>query len=305
MQSRTKQNKKQNKIIDFFDSYLLNCSLPDGFTSPQSCDIVFENTAWRCEGNGNRWFYNLLIFNLNSMMFTKDHGIILACDVSTIEDAEGLARLSIGIEEVVGFKIGFTLGLRFGLRRVTDALKQINPLPVIYDHQKAGTDIPQMGEPFARTCKDGGVDGVIVFSQAGPNTLEAFVSAIGQHGMTAIVGGVMTHPGYLSSDGGYIQDEAPARIYQAALEMGVKYFVLPGNKTGLIRKYAEILNKRDGISVMMPGIGSQGGELDTAFDACDGVKPYAIIGSAIYNARDPRKALDLFVSSLHSYSAGK
>lgn len=235
-------------------------------------------------------------------MFHKDFGIILACDVATLEDAESLAKLSVGIDEVVGYKIGFTLGLRFGLRHVTEVLKKINPLPVIYDHQKAGTDIPQMGEPFARCCKEGGVDGVIIFSQAGPNTLDAFVSAIFQHEMTPIVGGVMTHKGYLVSDGGYITDEAPERIFLSALEQGVKQFVLPGNKPDLIRKYADILNRKPGISVMMPGIGSQGGELEIAVSECVGLKPYAIIGSAIYKSPNPKSALDFFISALDNYT---
>lgn len=236
-------------------------------------------------------------------MFHRDYGIILACDVSSIEEAESLAKLSVGIDEVVGYKIGFTLGLRYGLRQVTEALKKINPLPVIYDHQKAGTDILQMGEPFARCCKEGGVDGVIVFPQAGPNTLDAFVSAILQHDMTPVVGGVMTHKGYLVSDGGFILDEAPERIYRMALEKGVNQFVLPGNKPDLIRKYADILNKTPGVSVMMPGIGSQGGELETAFSACKGLKPYAIIGSAIYKAQNPRSSLEAFISSLSSFQS--
>ena len=234
-------------------------------------------------------------------MFSKDCGIILACDVSTLEEAESLARLSIGVNEVVGYKIGFTLALRFGLREVTEVLKKINPLPVIYDHQKAGTDIPQMGEPFARCCKDGGVDGVIVFSQAGPKTLDSFTSAIGQYEMTPIVGGVMTHSGYLFSDGGYIIDDAPKHIFQTALEKGVTHFVLPGNKPDLIQTYAGLLNKKSGVSVMMPGIGSQGGELGIAFSKCIELKPYAIIGSAIYKAKDPSAALGSFVDSLKEF----
>lgn len=239
-------------------------------------------------------------------MFHKDYGIILACDVSTVEEAESLAKISVGIDEVVGYKIGFTLGLRFGLRQITDALKKINPLPVIYDHQKAGTDIPQMGDPFARCCKEGGVDGVIIFSQAGPKTLDSFISAIFKYEMIPICGGVMTHSGYLVSDGGYIIDDAPARIFQIALEKGVKQFVLPGNKPDLIQKYADILNKKPEVSVMMPGIGSQGGELDIAFSACIGLKPYSIIGSGIYKAQDPRGALESFISSLDKFrSSGR
>lgn len=238
-------------------------------------------------------------------MFNKDCGIILACDVSTLEDAESLAHLSIGVDEIVGYKIGFTLGLRFGLQQVIEVLKSINPLPVIYDHQKAGTDIPQMGEPFARTCRDGGVDGVIVFSQAGPKTLESFISGIIQNGMTPIVGAAMTHSGYLVSDGGFIIDDAPKSIFQIALEKGVKNFVLPGNKPELIRMYSAILSKQQGVSVMMPGIGSQGGELNIAFSECVGLKPYAIIGSAIYKAQNPSAALKSFANSLNDYITQK
>ncbi len=238
-------------------------------------------------------------------MFNKDYGIILACDVSTLEEAKSLAQLSKGVDDIVGFKIGFTLGLRFGLRTVSESLKKINPLPVIYDHQKAGTDIPQMGEPFALTCKEGYVDGVIIFSQAGPKTLDSFISAIFHHGMTPIVGGVMTHSGYLASDGGYIVDNAPQYIFEAALAKGVTQFVLPGNKPDLSRKYTEILKKKPGRSVMMPGIGSQGGELDVAFSACAGLQSYAIIGSAIYSAKDPSAALGRFVRSLNDYVTRK
>ena len=238
---------------------------------------------------------------LSISMFKKDYGIILACDVSTLQEAETLARLSLRFKEIVGYKIGFSLGLRFGLHEVTETLKKINPLSVIYDHQKAGTDIPQMGEPFARCCKEAGIDGVIVFAQAGPKTLESFISSIFEHGMTPIVGGLMTHPGFLVSDGGYIIDDAPRQIYQTALNKGVSYFVLPANKPDLLQTYSKILSVRPGISAIMPGIGVQGGDLETAFRACNGLKPYAIIGSAIYKASDPVVATESFIDSLNAY----
>lgn len=236
-------------------------------------------------------------------MFKKDYGIILACDVSTLGEAESLARLSLKFEEIVGYKIGFSLGLRFGLRKVTEVLKKINPLPVIYDHQKAGTDIPQMGEQFAICCKEADVDGVIIFAQAGPKTLDSFISSIVCYGMTPIVGGVMTHSGYLVSDGGYIIDEAPDHIFQFSLDKGVSHFILPGNKLELIQKYYNILNKKPGVSVMMPGIGSQGGDLNNAFLACIGLRSYAIIGSAIYKATNPITVTNSFINSLNDFLA--
>lgn len=240
-------------------------------------------------------------------MFKNDYGIILSLDVSNIEKAKSIAKLSLEYEEIVGYKIGFTLGLRFGLPCVVKALKEVNPLPVIYDHQKAGTDIPQMGEPFARCCKESGMDSVIIFSQAGPKTLHSFISSIESFGMIPIVGGVMTHSGYLASDGGYILDEAPENIFQEALSKGVSHFVLPGNKPELIERYSNILNTKKDVSVIMPGIGSQGGDLLQAFSACKGIKPYAIIGSAIYKAEDPSSAIKPFLDSVLAYkeSLGK
>ena len=234
-------------------------------------------------------------------MFAKSHGIILALDVPTLDEAKSLAKLSLEFNEIVGYKIGFILGLRYGLKKVTAVLKDVNPLPVIYDHQKAGTDIPQMGEPFASSCKEANIDGVIIFPQAGPNTLDSFVSSIFKHEMTPIVGGVMTHSGYSVSEGGYIIDDAPKNIFQASIDAGVTHFVLPGNKTELIREYNSILNQKHGTSVMMPGIGSQGGDLKTAFSACAGLNPYAIIGSAIYKSDNPSAATETFVNTLNEY----
>jgi orotidine-5'-phosphate decarboxylase len=230
-------------------------------------------------------------------MFDIPYGIILACDVSDVADARTLAKISVGVKEVVGFKVGFDLALGFGLPRVTEILKEINALPVIYDHQKAATDIPEMGERFARRCKDSGVDAVIIFPQAGPKTLDAFISSIIGFGMVPIVGGVMTHRGYLVSDGGYIIDEAPTRIFEIALKKGVRDFVLPGNKPELIGAYKAVLGTQVGVSALMPGIGTQGGDLETAFKACAGLRPYAIIGSAIYRADSPLEQLRLFAAA--------
>ncbi len=100
----------------------------------------------------------------------------MAADVPTLDDLRRLAQTCAEHPEVVGVKVGFMLGLIYGLPAVVEAVKAVSNLPVIYDHQKAGTDIPQMGKPFARVCRDAGVAGVIFFPQAGPKTLEGFVT---------------------------------------------------------------------------------------------------------------------------------
>src|SRR5205085_2473064 len=118
----------------------------------------------------------------------RDRGIILAADVDDLDKLRGLLDQISGIPEMAAIKLGFSLGLRFGLPNVVKTVREISTLPVIYDHQKAGTDIPQMGAPFAALCREAGIDGVIFFPQAGPKTLEGFVSSAIAEKLVPIVG---------------------------------------------------------------------------------------------------------------------
>lgn len=237
-------------------------------------------------------------------LLKAERGIIIAADVPTIGDLRKLAELGNQVAEVLAIKVGFLLGLRFGLPTVVSAVNEVCDLPVIYDHQKAGTDIPAMGMPFAETCRDAGVKGVIFFPQAGPKTLEAFVSAAFDCRLTPIVGIVMTHPGHLASEGGFLADNAPDRMCEIALDLGVDSFVLPGTKPEIISKYAEgPLAAAKPVVVMMPGIGSQGGSLSIAFEAAKGHFPHAIIGSAVYKAPNPKAALEHFAGEIQTGTA--
>lgn len=225
-------------------------------------------------------------------MFRVPYGIIIACDVKSLKQLEILVESTCDIEGIAGYKIGFMLGLLHGLPRVVELAKEQSDLPVIYDYQKAGSDIPDMGVEFAAVMKEAEVDSAIVFPQAGPKTEEAFITALQKEGIIPLVGGEMTHPQFLAKDGGYILDDAPERIYDIASKLGVEHFVVPGNKPDKIRKYIGMLP--DNSKICMPGIGRQGGEIEAAFKACDGYSAYAIIGSAIHKSPSPRDAAKSF-----------
>jgi orotidine-5'-phosphate decarboxylase len=232
---------------------------------------------------------------------SSEKGIVLALDVVTLEDLRALIELATDVPEVVGWKVGFTLALRFGLPKVVATITETSNLPIIYDHQKAGTDIPEMGAPFATLCRESGVQGVIFFPHAGPVTLENFVSSAFKNGLYPIVGLVMTHRAYLEREGGYIIDSAPMSICETAIELGVKGFVLPGTKTDIITQFASgPLATVEGASILMPGIGSQGGSVEEGLNAAFPHSRYAIIGSAIYNAPDPKSALEAFAVRVRS-----
>ena len=234
-------------------------------------------------------------------LFKDPKGIIISADVHSLEELDMLSALAASRRQVVGIKIGFILGLRFGLMEAVKTIRNRCGVPVIYDHQKAATDIPAMGEPFAAVCRDAGLDSVIFFPQAGPKTLEAFVKGAQKFDLAPIVGISMTHPAYLKSEGGFIDDEAPGEICKIAVDLGVSAFVLPGAKPHIVEKYAKgPLDAVRPAAITMPGIGTQGGSITNAFKAAGGHHPYAIVGSAIYKAQDPQSALDDLIREMES-----
>jgi orotidine-5'-phosphate decarboxylase len=240
--------------------------------------------------------------NRNEHFLRASKGIIIAADVPTISNLRDLAHICSQVSEVVAVKVGFSLALRYSLPSVVSAVNEVCTLPVIYDHQKAGTDIPAMGKPFTQTCSDAGVQGVIFFPQAGPKTLEAFLTAAFDFELVPIVGLAMTHPAYLKSEGGFIDDDATDSVFKISIDNGVRNFVLPGTKPDLVKKFADNpLGSIRPANIMMPGIGSQGGAITTAFEATQGHNPFAIIGSAVYNAPDPKTALAAFAVEIERW----
>jgi len=237
----------------------------------------------------------------NPNFLGEDRGIILAADVSHINDLRKLAELGSQVGGVVAIKVGFSLALRYGLPPLVKAVKEVTGLPVIYDHQKAGTDIPAMGKPFAEVCLDAGIQGIILFPHAGPKTLESFIKATFDCKLTPIVGLVMSHEAYLAGEGGFIIDDAPEIICRIALSAGVRNFVLPGTKPDIIAKYCQgSLSAAKPANIMMPGFGSQGGLIARAFEASRGHFQFPIIGSAIYKSANPMAALEQFVAEIRA-----
>jgi orotidine-5'-phosphate decarboxylase len=229
-------------------------------------------------------------------IISMDRSIIPSCDVPALDKLRQLVRQTAEVKGIGAYKIGFELVIPFGMHKVVETIRQFTDLPVIYDHQKAGTDVPFAGEKFIRACE--GADAVIIFPQAGPETAKAFIKAAKDAGMDIIVGGEMTHPAYLVSDGGYLRDDTPERIYRTAAEMGVVDFVVPGNKPEKIRKYREMLVSM-GIDPVFysPGLVAQGGKVSESAKAA-GNKWHAIVGRGIYSAEDMKKAAEELVRAL-------
>ena len=227
-----------------------------------------------------------------------DRSVIPACDVRSLEDLKKLVEQTHDVKGIGGYKIGLVLGLSFGLPKIVEVIREFTDLPIIYDHQKAGTDIPPLGQKFAKVCKDAGVNAVIIFPQSGPATEEEWIKACKEVSLEILIGGEMTHPKYKKSEGGFISDDVLDKIYLNAAKLNVTNFVVPGNRIERIKHYRSILEPivKD-LTFFAPGFVAQGGEITEAAKAA-GQFWHAIVGRGIYRAEDMRKAAEELTSKL-------
>jgi len=224
--------------------------------------------------------------------------IIPSCDVSDLEKLKNLVKETCSIEGIGAYKIGLELALRYGIPAVVDAIRKYTNLPIIYDHQKAANDIPELGEKFAKAVK--GVDAVILFPFTGPETEKAWIKACKNEKLGVIVGGEMTHKGFLESEGGFISEKESLKIYEIAAENKIHDYVVPGNKPEKIKLYKAFLEARGVKPVFYsPGLIAQGGDITESAKAA-GDNWHAIIGRALYNAKDINKAAKEMVKNLNS-----
>ena len=224
--------------------------------------------------------------------------IIPSCDVSDLSKLKNLVKETCSVDGIGAYKIGLELCIPYGICQVVDAIRKQTDLPIIYDHQKAATDIPELGEKFAKAVK--GVDAVILFPFAGPETEKAWIRACRKAKLGVIVGGEMTHKGFLESENGFISEKGIFSIYEIAAEQKVNDFVVPGNKPEKIRLYKAFLEAR-GIKPVFysPGLIAQGGNITESAKAA-GERWHAIVGRALYNAKDMHKAAKELVRNLNS-----
>ena len=224
--------------------------------------------------------------------------IIPSCDVSDLTKLKNLVKETCSVDGIGAYKIGLELCIPYGICQVTDLIRKQTDLPIIYDHQKAATDIPELGEKFAKSVK--GVDAVILFPFTGPETEIAWIKACRKEKLGVIVGGEMTHKGFLESEGGFISEKEALKIYEIAAKEKINDFVVPGNKPEKIKLYKAFLEAR-GIKPVFysPGLIAQGGSITESAKAA-GERWHAIVGRALYNAKNINKAAKELVRNLNS-----
>jgi len=235
-----------------------------------------------------------------------DKSVIVAADV-TKEKFPMLMDGVAGVPGIGGIKLGFQLGLE-SLSNMAQIARDaygsdVMTSAIMYDHQKAGNDIPDIGQNFANTLLKAGINAAIIFPFAGPATQESWTKRLQDTGIEVITGGLMTHKQFLISEGGYIDDNAPERIFRLACKLGVRHFVVPGTKIEWVIRMRKWLVEELGegnFILYAPGFISQGGDITECGKAA-GKLFHAIVGSAIYKkptAEEIRQAAVTVTSQL-------
>jgi orotidine-5'-phosphate decarboxylase len=226
-----------------------------------------------------------------------DKSIIPACDVD-IEKFETIVKETYQIPQIGAYKIGALLALVYGFQRIVEIAKKYSNKPLIYDHQKAGTDIPDIGKEFVYMLKKNLMDAIIIFPLSGPLTQASMIQAAKEVSLPVISGGLMTHRNFLVSDGGYIDDLSIELMYLNSSKLGICDFVVPGNKPDMIKRLYKILSNGEMEPIFYaPGFIAQGGVISEAAKNA-GPSWHAIVGRAIHESRDIQKTVTELISNL-------
>jgi orotidine-5'-phosphate decarboxylase len=219
-------------------------------------------------------------------------GIVPALDIDSHDHLELVVRETSKREGVAGYKLGLTSVMRFGLKESMKRLRDLTDLPILYDHQKAGPDMPDMAIKYTAMCKEADVDGLILFPVAGPTAVDSFVGEAVRAGIVPVVGGEIPVPDYGVSGGGYMLDDALDRILARAVHNKADHFVLPAHDKTKIERWSKWIaaNVKSPL-VLITGFGALGGTVETAFTpaaACQ--RRFAIVGRLITGAKSPGDA---------------
>ncbi len=237
---------------------------------------------------------------LTRKLISIQKSIIPSCDVPDLKALENLIKNTCGVKGIGGYKVGMELANPYGLIEVVKIIKAYTNLPIIFDQQKAGNDIPDTGVNFAKGVSKSGIDCAILFPFTSPDTQIAWTKACQDEGLAVMVGGHMTHTRFLASEGGYIADDAPKRIYTQAAENGVVDFVVPGNKIDIVSMYRELLESilgKNEFTLYAPGFLTQNG-IVSEMNKVAGDNWHAIVGRGITGVEDMKKAAEMLASQI-------
>ena len=212
------------------------------------------------------------------------NGIIPALDVGREDALELVRKLDEVPELLAGLKVGSLLVYESG-KGIIQEIKDLTNVPIIFDGQKFGTDIPNIAAEQVELLASAGADQIIACPMgAGPETLKAFTESCLANRVTPVCVVEMTHP---QADA-YLRVDTARQVLKDALKFGIRNFVYPATKPEVLRSHIGILNVQENVTLKATGFKVQGGSLPKL--QALGVTEF-IVGRTIYDAKDPVQAV--------------
>ncbi|MCE5338116.1 MAG: orotidine-5'-phosphate decarboxylase [Methanomicrobiaceae archaeon] len=203
--------------------------------------------------------------------------LILSLDVLDRKWAARIAESCAPFIDAV--KIGYPLVLSAGLGVVED-LAGLG-LPLIADFKVA--DIPNTNRLICEAVFSAGFDAVIAHGFVGADAVRTCVEVAHNHGGAAYIVAEMSHPGATEFFHGGVAE----RLATLAVSSRADGIIAPATRPDRVSRLREIVGKK---TIYSPGVGAQGGDLDTVARLVDGV----IVGRSIYEAEDPATEAERF-----------
>jgi orotidine-5'-phosphate decarboxylase len=233
-------------------------------------------------------------------LFKLNHGIVISCNFNGFQKLEETIKSTSNLPFVAGYKIGIELVLRSGLSKVVNSIRKYTDLPIIYDHQKFGSDVPEIyTKSLFEAIKSSGADALVIIPHAGKETLNISVKRCFEVGLVPIIGGDLVHKGYIIEEGGYIDNNAHQRIYLDAARLGVSHFIMACSRLDRIKTYCHQLGSIVGqLKIFLTGIEDK--ECSNIPDACEQLKQnksFAILDLIVTEYRDIGKIALVFWES--------
>jgi len=200
--------------------------------------------------------------------------LLLALDVKGREKAIAVAEACAG--EIDAIKIGYPLVLSTGLGIVKDLAKF--GTPILADFKVA--DIPNTNSLICEEVFSAGCSGIITHAFCGEDSLAAVVDSAHAHGGEAFVVCEMSHPGALA----FLSGDNAEKMAGMAKSAGADGIIAPATRPERTARLRSIIGS--GMKICSPGVGAQGAQPEDVKKFVDGI----IVGRAIYEAADPKKA---------------
>lgn len=205
-------------------------------------------------------------------IFKAKNGILIEFNSDNTKIINNIISSTKDFPFIVGYKINAESIILSGLESILKLIKEQSSLPLIYDHQKFGSDDPDIsGGSIIEKIKNVGVDALVILPYAGKEILRRTIESCGRVGLLAIVCGDLPNKGYFNDEGGYIDSDSQQGIYLDAARLGISHFLMSCNRIERIQIYCHQLGGIVGqLKIFLTAINST--ECTNLPDSCSQIK---------------------------------